>query len=280
MVAIFEEPFALTHTTLFYCCHQSLSQLYISNENWSPAIILPRFWNLRRLHMLYHDRENIYPRLLAYSGPVLYKLEILELSFAVESMFDHLTHLLLFCPNLKSLFLQIEGGHYNLDDLSSNRRFFETVENLIIEISKSWVSHCKLDDWVCFMELVRMFPNLKNLGLRNVHNLTEDLIVAALQWSFNLKLLDIKVKTTPSSGNDSFSSGPSIKAENIASCFFWRHRQRITCIVRPYEDDYESVSVQTGTWHIKEGFDFMTHVFPRNFSFSPVFLVDYNPCED
>lgn len=84
--------------------------------------------------------ENIYPRLLAYSGPVLYKLEILELSFAVESMFDHLTHLLLFCPNLKSLFLQIEGGHYNLDDLSSNRRFFETVENLIIEISKSWVS--------------------------------------------------------------------------------------------------------------------------------------------
>lgn len=56
MVAIFEEPFALTHTTLFYCCHQSLSQLYISNENWSPAIILPRFWNLRRLHMLYHDR--------------------------------------------------------------------------------------------------------------------------------------------------------------------------------------------------------------------------------
>lgn len=167
MLAIFEEPFALTHTTLFYCCHQSLSQLYISNENWSPAVILPRFWNLRRLHMLYHDRkyrlinlislvfhdykknvtfssnhlgENVYPRLLAYSGPVLYKLEILELSFAVESMFDHLTHLLLFCPNLKSLFLQIEGGHHNLDDVSSSRRFFETVENLIIEISKSWVS--------------------------------------------------------------------------------------------------------------------------------------------
>ncbi|XP_015783907.1 uncharacterized protein LOC107361586 [Tetranychus urticae] len=161
-----------------------LKQLFLRDCNVSDfARIAKYFPNLKRLHIYkFHGRpfrDNF------YTGPVLEKLEILEICFEGQlgtgeyhgfSLADH-------CPALKSAFHYIETDQEFFVDCEIKNHF---LEDLVLEFDYD------SPDWSVLRCILSKYPNLKHLAIRGETEISDENIPELLELLPRIILIDIR----------------------------------------------------------------------------------------
>lgn len=207
------------------------------------------------------------------SRPFL-QLEILELGFKSSDKAEQISlgHFINICPNLKSLYLRLEQHQlYDLDPPNITM----LMEDVVLEYDVSRVDSSVFisseqnsktsvpqenhipDDPI--PPLLESFPNLKNLALRRNSGLTDYEIRQILSTWTQLDVLDVR-------GCRNVTG----YAETIVDKF----AQSVKRDIQFFWGEYSLSRPTPREAHVCMGFNFMAHVFHRQFSQLPSFLDD------
>uniref|UniRef100_T1KW13 F-box domain-containing protein n=1 Tax=Tetranychus urticae TaxID=32264 RepID=T1KW13_TETUR len=197
------------------------------------------FPNLERLKII---SESQY-----YDGPVLEKLKIIELGLrSCGGLFIvHSFQVMDSCPNLQS-------AHIDVND-----RFFvdETIKlQYLQDLVISTYNDCE-NSWNDFERLLKKYPNLKHLALRNLWQITDEHIEQLVHILPNLLLLDVR-----------YCYGVTQRAADYVQSHCKRYGRSIKFYFKDntqIQSDWPQLS--TKFERISRGFDFMKHCFLKDF---------------
>ncbi|XP_015783904.1 uncharacterized protein LOC107361583 [Tetranychus urticae] len=232
-----------------------LTQLFISHCDVSQfASIAKYFPNLKRLHI--EDLNTCYPdEDKCYTGPVLEKLEILEVSICVEwgdvnryyglSLADH-------CPALKSAYHVIPVDEPYVNSEIENH----DLEDLVLLLG------C---DWSTLRRILSKYPNLKHLAIRGGTLITDENIPELLKILPCIILIDVR------------DSGSVTEKSTEYIHWYCEHHNRSISLY--YKDDETEIkkkwpNLSTQRVHIGRGFDFMKYCFPLKHHENLPYLLD------
>uniref|UniRef100_T1K8V1 F-box domain-containing protein n=1 Tax=Tetranychus urticae TaxID=32264 RepID=T1K8V1_TETUR len=205
------------------------------------------FPNLERLKII---SESQY-----YDGPVLEKLKIIELGLrSCGGLFIvHSFQVMDSCPNLQS-------AHIDVND-----RFFvdETIKlQYLQDLVISTYNDCE-NSWNDFERLLKKYPNLKHLALRNLWQITDEHIEQLVHILPNLLLLDVR-----------YCYGVTQRAADYVQSHCKRYGRSIKFYFKDntqIQSDWPQLS--TKFERISRGFDFMKHCFLKDFLRLPHLLI-------
>ncbi|XP_015783909.2 uncharacterized protein LOC107361588 [Tetranychus urticae] len=231
-----------------------LEQLLVSNCNISKLSSYAKYFpNLKRLHLdnyIYAPSKDNF-----YTGPVLEKLEILEMGFHTFSepggyygfsLADH-------CPTLKSAFHFIQTGQEIFVDDGIVNYF---LEDLVIEFC------CKREfkDWSVLRRILSKYPNLKHLAIRGEAEISDENIPELLKLLPRISLIDLskskEVTEKSSKYIDRYCRYRSVS-------LYYQNRAEIT---------KKWPHLSTKRVFVGRGFDFMKYCFLIDYVDSPSLL--------
>ncbi|XP_015784343.1 uncharacterized protein LOC107361911 [Tetranychus urticae] len=233
-----------------------IEQLYILHCNVSRFSRHAKYFpNLKRLHI--EDVRTYAPFVdKCYTGPVLEKLEILEISLFAEyaeffnkkyygfSLADH-------CPALKSAFHVIQSREPFVNSEIKNY----VLEDLVLLFG------C---DWSILRCILSKYPNLKHLAIRGGTYISDENIPELLKLLPRLTLIDVRDSQEVTEKSADYIDW-YCQRRNRSISFYYRHNG--TEITKEWPNSL--------TKHVRigRGLDFMKWCFFRDFDDMP-FLLD------
>uniref|UniRef100_T1K704 F-box domain-containing protein n=1 Tax=Tetranychus urticae TaxID=32264 RepID=T1K704_TETUR len=217
----------------------TLKQLFISDSNVSKFASYAKYFpNLRRLHIqdfpLYPFEDKL------YTGPVLEKLEILEICFHAQAeVLDHYHGFSLadHCPILKSAFHFIQTGEQFFVNTGIKNHF---LKDLIIEF----------------------YPNLKHLAIRKGKSISDEIIPELLGLLPRIILIDIRNSKIITQKSTDYIDW-YCRQHNRSISFYYKNRPKIS---------KKWPHLSTKRVFIGRGFDFMKYCFLRRLNELPPLL--------
>ncbi|XP_015795392.1 uncharacterized protein LOC107371749 [Tetranychus urticae] len=214
------------------------------------------FPNLERL-FIFHSED--WPAGYYTNGAILSRLKIVGLSLNTYS--DYIYHGFKFinsCPNLQSAHIRLYSNHIFVDESMKH----ESLQDLVLQFYSD--DFC----WNQLKELLKKYPNLKHLALREFISLENETVLQLVNILPNLVLFDAR---------------GCIKVTQEAASYVQDYNRLHGRLIKFYFDgnyreihsDWPQLSTK---WEIiSQGFDFMKHCFLKDFYDLPTFLI---PSED
>ncbi|XP_025016551.1 uncharacterized protein LOC107362063 [Tetranychus urticae] len=244
-----------------------LKQLFISHCNISKfSSYAKHFPNLKRLHIANFpwcaEGDQF------YTGPVLEKLEILEMIFHATAEPDSEPHqyygfsLADHCPALKSAFHYIQTGKDFYVNSGIKNNF---LEDLVIEFEED-------HDWSVLRRILSKYPNLKNLAIRGGGAISDENIPELLELLPRIILIEIMVfeKVTKKSNEYiDWYCRRNNRSISFYNYYLLRYQNRAEILAKKWPH-LSSKHVRIG-----RGFDFMKYCFLVQYTELPMLL---DPC--
>ncbi|XP_015783888.1 uncharacterized protein LOC107361563 isoform X2 [Tetranychus urticae] len=250
------EMLAISHFCSFFANEiqgQMLKQLYITGCNVSHFARYAKYFpNLKRLHIDEFVRDPSEDTF--YTGPVLEKLEILEICFNAQiepcdyygfSLADH-------CPALKSAFHYIETYREFFVDSGIKNHF---LEDLVIDFRE-------FQDWSVLRRILSKYPNLKHLAFRGGAEISDENIPELLLLLPRVIFIDIRDSEQVTEKSTEYIDRYCRHHDRSIS-FYYEERPEIT-------KKWPHLTAKDVC--IGHGFDFMKYCFLRNYDDLPLLL--------
>ncbi|XP_015784544.1 uncharacterized protein LOC107362060 [Tetranychus urticae] len=232
-----------------------MKQLFVTSCSVSEFASYAKYFpNLKRLHIqkygsfLFDDEF--------YAGPVLEKLEILEICFHLEQngQLDHYHGFSLadHCPALKSAF------HY----IQTDREFFVNsgiknhfLQDLVLQFHEH-------QNWSVLRRILSKYPNLKHLAIRGNSDISDKNIPELLELLPCITLIDIRYSLKVTEKSTEYIDR-YCRRRNRSISFYYQKRPKIT---------KKWPHLSTKSVRIGRGFDFMKYCFLRHYDDLPLLL--------
>ncbi|XP_015784545.1 uncharacterized protein LOC107362061 [Tetranychus urticae] len=255
------EMLSISHFCSFFANEiqgPTLKQLYVECLVSDFASYAKYFPNLKRLHIqkygsfmtdAFADRR--------YTGPVLEKLEILEIIFYLDQhgMLDnyHGFSLADHCPALKSAFHYIQTDEEFFVNSGIKNHF---LQDLVLQFNEP-------QGWPVLRRILSKYPNLKHLAIRGNPGISDENIPELLELLPRIILIDIRYSPKVTEKSTEYIDW-YCRRHNRSISFYYQKRPLIT---------KKWPHLSTKRVRIGRGFDFMKYCFLRNYNELP-FLLD------
>ncbi|XP_015783811.1 uncharacterized protein LOC107361487 [Tetranychus urticae] len=233
-----------------------LKQLFLTSCSVPEFASCAKYFpNLERLH-IYEQSRFLDDG--AYIGPVLEKLEILEMGYRsrVDTWKYHAFSLADHCPALKSAFHYIQYFEEILVDSEIKNHF---LEDLVIEFEED-------QDWSILRRILSKYPNLKHLAIRREHEydtgISDENIPELLELLPCIRLIDIRISRKVTKKSTEYIDR-YCRRHNRSISLYYDYETKITEKWPHLSTEYSRIGL---------GFDFMKFCFLRDFDELPLLL--------